>query len=77
MFLLRVRESTFTLIHNTQTCIYVKVKFTLEQATKAMTGSRGIAILFFNLGHAPAQIRSRGVRKISSPPVFDPGPSSP
>jgi hypothetical protein len=28
----------------------VKVKFTLEQATKAQRGSRGIAVLFFNLG---------------------------
>jgi len=27
-----------------------KVKFTLEQATKAQRGSRGIALLFFNLG---------------------------
>jgi hypothetical protein len=25
---------------------YVKVKFTLEQATKAQRGSRGIALLF-------------------------------
>jgi hypothetical protein len=47
MFLLRVRESSFTPIHNKQTCIYVKVKvkFTLEQATKAMRGSRGVALL--------------------------------
>jgi len=28
----------------------VKVKLTLEQATKAQRGSRGIALLFFNLG---------------------------
>jgi len=28
----------------------VKVKFTLEQATKAQTGSRNIALLFLNLG---------------------------
>jgi len=27
-----------------------KVKFTIEQATKAQRGSRGIALLFFNLG---------------------------
>jgi len=27
----------------------VKVKFTLEQATKAQRGSRGIALLFLNL----------------------------
>jgi hypothetical protein len=27
-----------------------KVKFTLEQATKARRGRRGIAISFFNLG---------------------------
>jgi hypothetical protein len=30
--------------------VKVKVKFTLEQATKAKRGSRGIAKLFFNLG---------------------------
>jgi len=42
----------------------VKVKFTLEQAKKAQTGSRGIALLFFNLGargvggqrHTPAAL---------------------
>jgi catalase len=28
----------------------VKVNFTLEQAMKAQRGSRGIALLFFNLG---------------------------
>ena len=28
----------------------VKVKFTLEQATKAQRGSRGIALPFFNFG---------------------------
>jgi hypothetical protein len=28
----------------------VNVKFTLKQATKAQRGSRGIALLFFNLG---------------------------
>jgi hypothetical protein len=28
----------------------VKVKFTLEQATRAQRGSRGTALLFFNLG---------------------------
>ena len=33
---------------NTQ--VEVKVKFILEQATKAQRGSRGIALLFFNLG---------------------------
>jgi hypothetical protein len=27
-------------------CVKVKVKFTLEQATKAQRGSRGIALLF-------------------------------
>ena len=30
--------------------IKVKVKFTLEQATEAQRASRGIALLFFNLG---------------------------
>jgi hypothetical protein len=30
--------------------IKIKVKFTLEQATKAQRGSRGVALLFFNLG---------------------------
>jgi hypothetical protein len=29
---------------------YVKVNFTLEQATKAQRGSRVIALSFFNLG---------------------------
>jgi len=28
----------------------IKVKFTLQQATKAHMGSRGLALLFFNLG---------------------------
>jgi hypothetical protein len=28
----------------------VKVKFTLEQATKAQRWSRGVTLLFFNLG---------------------------
>jgi len=46
MFLLRVGESSFTPIHNKQTCISVKVKFTLEHAMKAKRGSRGIALLF-------------------------------
>jgi len=30
--------------------VYCKVKFTLEQATKAQTGSGVIDLLFFNLG---------------------------
>jgi hypothetical protein len=30
--------------------VKVKVKFAPEQATKAQRGSRGIALLFFNLG---------------------------
>ena len=30
--------------------VKVKVKFTLEQATKAQRGSRGAAILLLNLG---------------------------
>ena len=30
--------------------VKVKVKFTLEQATKAERGSRGISLIFFNLG---------------------------
>jgi predicted secreted Zn-dependent protease len=30
--------------------VTVKVKFTLEQNTKAQRGSRSIALLFFNLG---------------------------
>jgi hypothetical protein len=29
-----------------RTCIVIKVNFTLEQATKAKRGSRGIALLF-------------------------------
>jgi len=48
----------------------VKVKFTLEQAKKAQTGSRGIALLFFNLGargvggqsHVPAVLPSGKAR---------------
>jgi len=31
-------------------CVKVKVKFTLEQATKAQKGSRGIGYSFLNLG---------------------------
>jgi len=48
MFLIRMRELSFTPIHNRQNCISVKVKvnFTLYQATKAKRGSRGIAPLF-------------------------------
>jgi hypothetical protein len=30
--------------------VIVKVKFALKQAMKAQRGSRGIALLFFNLG---------------------------
>jgi hypothetical protein len=30
--------------------VKIKVQFTLEQATKAHRGSRGIAVFFFNLG---------------------------
>jgi hypothetical protein len=30
--------------------VNVKVKFTLQRATKAQRRSRGIALLFFNLG---------------------------
>jgi hypothetical protein len=42
---------TESVIHNRLNCcvtfiVKVKVKFTLEQATKAQKGSRGIAVLF-------------------------------
>jgi hypothetical protein len=30
--------------------VKVKLKFNLEESTKAQRGSRGIALLFFNLG---------------------------
>ena len=41
---LKMREATFALPHLTMT--RGKVKFTLEQATKAQRGSRSIAVLF-------------------------------
>ena len=37
----------------------LKVKFTLEQATKAQTERRRIALLFFNLGATPRPLRPR------------------
>ena len=38
---------TSTLKNEAQSCyVKVKVKFTIEQATKAQRGSRGIAVLF-------------------------------
>jgi hypothetical protein len=40
--------ATSTVKNEAETC-YVKVKFTLEEATKAQWGSRGIALIF-NLG---------------------------
>jgi hypothetical protein len=36
----------FNISHNNMSRVKVKVKFTLEQATKAQRGSRGIAVLF-------------------------------
>jgi hypothetical protein len=46
-----VNQSTMTLIAQYRTVkvkvkVKVKVNFTLEQATKAQSGSRGIALLF-------------------------------
>ena len=50
-----------------------KVKFTLEQATEAQRGSRGIALLFFNLG-----ARWRSVFNATPRPLYprerDPAP---
>jgi hypothetical protein len=47
--------------------VKVKVKFTLEQATKAQRGSRGIALLFFNPG------ARRGGWSTPHPGRFTPG----
>jgi hypothetical protein len=44
---LPVTQYFLTIFHG---IIKVKVKFTLEQATKAHSGSRGIVLLFFKLG---------------------------
>jgi hypothetical protein len=45
-------EDSFSVIRFTiNVKVKLKVKFTLEKATKAQTGSRGIALYFpFNLG---------------------------
>ena len=53
--------------------VKVKVKFTLEQVTKVQRGSRGIAVLFFNLG---ARWRMGGQRHAPAalPPGKDPVP---
>jgi hypothetical protein len=40
------QQSNFKIIKCKKAAVKVKVKFTLEQATKAQRGSRGIALLF-------------------------------
>jgi len=44
--LLNYTRTLFSLNRRSETEIKVKVKFTLQQATKAQRGSRGIALLF-------------------------------
>jgi hypothetical protein len=48
--------------------IKVKVKVALKQATKAQRGSRGIALLFFNLGS-----RRGWVVNATPLPLYPPG----
>ena len=41
-----MNANTYSCVCNGLSKVKVKVKFTLEQATKAYKGSRGIALLF-------------------------------
>jgi hypothetical protein len=50
MFLVSEIKQMLTGTHNLHIHKKVKVKVSLEQVLKAQRGSRGIAILFFNLG---------------------------